>query len=86
MPSALAQRTDDRSVRSRVEDIVKQAFGRSEERLFDSGVLDSLRAIELGVLLEEAFGIPISELSIQDLASITSIVQKLSTYSAARQA
>jgi acyl carrier protein len=70
------------SLRQRVEDLVVRAFGRSEERLFDSGLLDSLRAVELGVLLEENFGIPISELSVQDLASIATIVQKLDSFAA----
>ncbi|MEO8700887.1 MAG: acyl carrier protein [Kofleriaceae bacterium] len=73
----------ERELRARVEGIVTQAFGRTEENLFSSGVLDSLRAIELGMLLEEEFAIPISDLDIQDLSSISNIVTKLHTHSPA---
>ena len=64
-------------LRARVEAIILQKFGRVEEQLFDSGLLDSLRAIELGVLLEGEFGIPITDLTVHDLASVTCIVEKL---------
>lgn len=65
------------ALRERVEAIVSKAFGRVEEQLFDSGLLDSLRAIEFGMMLEAEFGVPISELCLDDLASVTSIVKKL---------
>ena len=65
------------NLRERVESIILAKFGRLEEQLFDSGLLDSLRAIELGVLLEGEFGIPITDLTVHDLASVTCIVEKL---------
>lgn len=68
------------ALRARVEEIIGRAFGRVEEQLFESGLLDSLRAIELGTLLEAEFGIPISDMSIHDLASITSLVDKLGSH------
>jgi acyl carrier protein len=65
-------------LRERVEALIIRVFGRFEERLFESGLIDSLRAIELGAMLEAEFGVPISELSVHDLASVTTIVAKLS--------
>ena len=67
-------------LRERVESIIQAKFGRVEEQLFDSGLLDSLRAIELGVLLEGEFGIPITDLTVHDLATVTCIVEKLRSF------
>jgi acyl carrier protein len=69
-----------------VEGLISRAFGRCEEELFASGVLDSLRAVELGVLLEQEFGLSLTDLSLQDLASVTNIVDKVSTNESVRQA
>jgi acyl carrier protein len=77
-PEASAKLASDAEpLRARVEEILTRTFGRCEEHLYASGLIDSLRAIELGTLLEAEFGIPISELSVQDLVSVTTIVDKL---------
>jgi acyl carrier protein len=78
-PDALApiDPIDAQQLRARIEAILIKRFGRVEERLFATGLIDSLGAIQLGVHLEDEFGIGMTDLELHDFISITSIVEKL---------
>lgn len=68
---------DERPIRARVEEIVRARFGRVEEELIRSGILDSLRTIELALDLEAEFGIGVMSLTIQDTATLTTLTRRL---------
>jgi acyl carrier protein len=59
---------------ARVEAVILGKFGRVEADLNASGIVDSLGAMELLVLLQDEFRIRLSDVTVQDLASVARIV------------
>jgi acyl carrier protein len=62
------------ATRDRVESLIARAFGSVNEDLVASGVVDSVRAMELLVLLEQEFAVRLGNIGMKDLATVTSIV------------
>jgi acyl carrier protein len=62
------------AIRGRVESIIAGAFGAVNEDLVASGVVDSVRAMELLVLLEKEFEVKLEHVGMKDLATVTGIV------------
>lgn len=60
-----------------LRDLISDRFGTVQERPFDEGVLDSLNAIELGLELEDAFGIGLADISLADMQSITELAERI---------
>lgn len=64
-------------IRARVEAILMRQFGRVEEQLIGSGMLDSLRTIEFALGLEAEFQIQLHHLTVQDTSTITAVTSRL---------
>jgi acyl carrier protein len=64
-------------VRARVEAILLSRFGRVEEQLILSGILDSLRTIEFALELEAEFQIELHHLTVQDTSTLTGLTTRL---------
>jgi acyl carrier protein len=68
---------DEGPVRARIEKLVRSRFGRVEEDLVRSGILDSLRTIELALALEVEFGIGLMQLTLKDIATLTTLTRRI---------
>jgi acyl carrier protein len=62
------------TIQQRVEAVIVGKFGLLEEDLDGSGLVDSLGAIELLLLLQDEFGITLSDATLKDLSSVVRIV------------
>jgi acyl carrier protein len=62
------------SIQERVEAVIRGKFGRVETELAASGLVDSLRAMELLVSLQDEFRLELPNVTIQDLATVPRIV------------
>jgi acyl carrier protein len=65
------------AVRERVSAFLVSRFGRVEENLVGSGIIDSLKAIGVALALEEEFGVPLENLSVSDMATLSSLTRKV---------
>jgi acyl carrier protein len=75
----LAVKSNDRKaeIRARVVSLVLERFGRVEEELVASGILDSLRTVELALELEREFGISLDDLNAAHTVTVTALVDRL---------
>lgn len=64
-------------ITSRLHQIITARYGRSEEKLMASGLVDSLRAVELALTLEKEFGLPADSFALSDMATITALSQRI---------
>jgi acyl carrier protein len=64
-------------VRARIAATIAAELGRSEEDLIASGLIDSLKAIRLALTLEDAFGVPLDDLSLADMKTLSSMAEKV---------
>jgi acyl carrier protein len=64
-------------ITQRVNEIVRARYGRTEENLMASGLVDSLRAVELAMLLEKAFGLEADTFSLSDLKTVSAITRRV---------
>jgi len=69
----------DDSLRERIASIVKNKFGRIEEDLLASGLLDSMQAVQLALILEKEFSLPLDTFDLKDMSTLSSLVEKIST-------
>ena len=67
----------EQKVRAQVEEILRTRFGRVEEQLIRSGILDSLRTIEFALDLEAAFQLQLHHLKVEDTATLTGLTRRL---------
>lgn len=67
---------NDEALRSRVVTIVAGKYGRSDEELMASGIIDSLSAIDLALTLERELGLDADSFDLDDMRSISSIVRR----------
>ena len=58
-----------------MEAVIVRRFGRIEEDLGASGIIDSISAMELLVLLQDEFAVQLSEVTVADLATVPGIVR-----------
>lgn len=64
-------------VRDRLSTIFIREFGRVEEDLVASGIVDSLKSIEVALILEEEFQVPLESLTMADMTTLESLSQKI---------
>jgi acyl carrier protein len=67
------------AVRLRVETVIKAELGRTEEDLFATGLVDSVKAIGLLLCLEDEFGFSLEDLSLSDMETISGLSRKIET-------
>ncbi len=67
----------DKSVKAVVSNLIKAKYGRVEEELMATGVIDSLRAVELSILLEKEFSLPRDSFMLSDMRFLSSIIKKI---------
>jgi acyl carrier protein len=65
------------AVRERVENLITRECGRVEENLLESGLIDSLKAIGVALTLEQEFQIPLTDLSVVDMKTVSSLTAKV---------
>ena len=61
-------------VRARVEALILARFGRVEADLMASGIIDSVSAMELLLLLQDEFGLRLTGVTVTDLSTVPRIV------------
>jgi acyl carrier protein len=76
----MSKYSDVQTVRDRVVDILVLSLGRAEEELVASGLVDSLRAISLALMLEKEFGISLDEMTLEDMTTLSSLSDRLHTF------
>jgi acyl carrier protein len=64
-------------VRQRILQIVAAKYGRAEENLMASGLVDSLRAVELAMLLEKEFSLDADTFALSDMKTVSSISKRV---------
>ena len=74
----------DPTIQSRVEAVILSKFGRVEADLNASGIVDSLGAMELLVLLQDEFAVPLKDVTVQDLSTVARIVSVIEAAMASR--
>jgi acyl carrier protein len=62
------------TIQQRVEAVILGKFGRVEADLSASGIVDSLGAMELLVLLQDEFRIRLADVTVKDLSTVARIV------------
>ena len=67
---------NDEALRARVVTIVTGKYGRSDEELMASGIIDSLSAIDLALTLERELDLQADSFDLADMRSISSIVRR----------
>jgi acyl carrier protein len=68
-------------IRFRVAKIIERKYGRVEEELMASGLVDSLRTVELALALEEEFQLPPDSFALKDMRTMTSLSRRIATAS-----
>lgn len=68
---------DIEAVQHRITEIVLARLGAVEEELVATGLLDSVKAISLALALEEEFGLPLEEMSLDDMVTLSSLMRKV---------
>jgi acyl carrier protein len=63
--------------REGVVNVFMTEFGRVEEDLVGSGLMDSLKAIDISLILEDKFGVPLDGLSMVDMITLSSLTAKI---------
>lgn len=76
--------TSTQIIQGRVEAVIVQKFGRVETDLVEQGIVDSLGAMELLVLLQTEFGVRLTDVAIADLSTVPRIVALVEAALAAR--
>ena len=66
-------------VRLRVAKIIAGKYGRVEEELMASGLVDSLRAVELALALEKEFQLQPDSFALKDMRTMTSLSRRIAT-------
>lgn len=64
-------------VAARIRQFILSRYGRVDERLMASGLIDSLRAVELAIALEQEFGLPADSFVLSDMATITALSARI---------
>ena len=77
-------RLDPEAVRVRVIELVRARYGRVDERLIASGILDSLGAVDFAVRLEREFSLQSGAFFLEHLSTVDALVRRI--VSVAREA
>lgn len=65
------------NIRQQLSDLVHDKYGQCDELLMESGVLDSLKAVELAIEVGTIFDIETKQLKLNDMATLTSLTQAI---------
>jgi acyl carrier protein len=68
---------DKEALRLIVAAIVTSKYGRAEEELMASGIIDSIAAIDLALTLEREFALQPDNFQLADMRSISAIVNRV---------
>lgn len=72
------------TIQHRVQTVIIGKFGRLEDDLSASGLVDSLGAMELLFLLQDEFRIHLADVTLEDLSSVARIVSVIKAAMAKR--
>ena len=64
-------------IASRVRQVIKSRYGRVDEQLMATGIIDSLRAVDLALVLEKEFGLQADSFALSDMKTITSLSKRI---------
>lgn len=64
-------------VRERVTMVLQKEFGKADEDLVGTGLIDSVRAIDIALIFEQEFDIQLEGLMMVDMMSISSLSKKI---------
>ncbi|PTL78925.1 hypothetical protein DAT35_35440 [Vitiosangium sp. GDMCC 1.1324] len=70
-------RTTETDIASQLRQIITARYGRAEEELMASGLIDSLRAVELALVLAKEFNLEADGFALKDMKTITSLSQRI---------
>lgn len=73
----MPRRDDAENLQDRVVAIVLTWLGGVEEELVAAGLLDSVKAISLALAIEQEFGLPLEEISVDDMVTLSSLTRKI---------
>jgi acyl carrier protein len=65
------------AIRERVIAVVLIELGHANEELVGNGLIDSVKAISVALSLEHEFGISLEDLSLTDMATLSSLSEKI---------
>ena len=69
--------TDPGSIKDQLKELVQSKYGRCDEMLMESGILDSLKAVELAIEVGILFGADTNEIKLKDMATLTSLSEAI---------
>jgi acyl carrier protein len=69
--------TPTADIAARLRQLIKAKYGRVEEELMASGLIDSLRAVELALILAKEFNLEADSFALRDMKTITSLSQRI---------
>ncbi len=65
------------SIKDQLKELVQSKYGRCDEMLMDSGILDSLKAVELAIEVGTLFGADTNEIKLKDMATLTTLSEAI---------
>lgn len=65
------------AIKTRIHEIVRARFGRVEEELMATGIIDSLRAVQLAIAIEREFELDADSFELGDMRTITALSEKI---------
>ncbi len=69
--------TEQEDIRRQVIAVVENTYGQVEEKLIASGIVDSLRAVQLAITLEKQFQLEPDSFSLRDMQTLTSLTARV---------
>ena len=66
------------AIKAQLKELIQSKYGKCDELLMQSGIIDSLKAVELAVEVGAVFNIDINGLRLNDMATITSLANAIS--------
>jgi acyl carrier protein len=71
------------SIARQLAEIIERKYGRVQEDLMASGLIDSLRAVELALSLEKEFGLQPDTFALSDLRTLSALAHRIAEASKA---
>ena len=64
-------------IKNRLIVIIQKKYGRAEENLMSTGLVDSLGAVELTIILEKEFALPVNSFSLLHMRTISLLSERI---------
>jgi acyl carrier protein len=64
-------------IKNRLIVIIQKKYGRVEENLMSTGLVDSLGAVELTIILEKEFSLPVNSFSLLHMRTISLLSERI---------